>query len=72
MESEVAFDGLFQVLATETRYQYQWLAGDLLLRASIPCPLTLADFVMRVAPHFNSSANTVPKYLGVVFGEEVA
>lgn len=69
LDTGVAFDGLFHVLETQTRYQYQWLAGDLLQRASIPCPLTLDDFITRVAPRFNASADTVPKYLGATFGK---
>lgn len=69
VDTEVAFDGLLHILETRTRYQYQWLAGDLLLRATVPCRIGLDEFIARVLPGFNASAETVPKYLAKSFTE---
>jgi hypothetical protein len=69
VETDVAFDGLLHILETRTRYQYQWLAGDLLLRASVPCRIDLDEFIARVLPGFDASAETVPKYLAKSFSE---
>jgi hypothetical protein len=47
VETDVAFDGLLHILETRTRYQCQWLAGDLLPRASVPCRIDLDEFIAR-------------------------
>jgi hypothetical protein len=67
VQPAIAFDGLLLVLERETRYQYQWLSGNLLLRAKISCLIDVDEFISRVAPNLNASAETVPKYLGSTF-----
>lgn len=59
---EEAFAGLISAIETSERYQIQWLAGDLLLRAAIPCPLPLNEWLERVIANLNASADTVVRY----------
>jgi hypothetical protein len=53
VETDVAFEGLLRVLERRTRCQSQGLAGDLLLRASIPCGIDVGEFIDRVLPGFS-------------------
>ena len=66
----IAFEGMTWVLENREGYQEQWLAGDLLLRASLPCPLPMITFVQRILPRLNASADTVVKYMVVLYGRE--
>jgi hypothetical protein len=70
IEPAAAFAGLLELLESETRYQYQDLAGELLDEGGIPCPLPLADFLRRVLPRWDLSAGTVPRYAARAFGRE--
>ncbi len=65
-----AFDGLMWILQHRGRYQEQWLAGDLLCRASLSCPLGPADFLERVTPNLDASADTVAQYAVQAFGRD--
>ena len=68
IDQDVAFAGLLSILESERRYQYQDIAGELLDKANIPCPLSLGDFMRKVLPLWNLSAATVPRYAARVFG----
>lgn len=70
LPEDVAFNGLLRVLQREGRYQLQLLAGDLLHRGHIRCPMAAADLIAAVAPGLNESANTVAWYLEGSFGRE--
>lgn len=70
IQADVAFDGMLHVLESQSRYQYQLLAGEVLHRASIPCLLPLHDFIKRVAPQLDTSAKTVSEYLCSEFGSD--
>jgi len=70
IDQDVAFAGLLSILESERRYQYQDIAGELLDKANIPCPLSLGDFMRKVLPLWNLSAATVPRYAARVFGRE--
>ena len=70
VEPSLAFAALLWILETHTRYQYQLVAGELLDRASLPCPLTLAQLMARVLPKFEESAKTVPQFLRRQFGRD--
>jgi hypothetical protein len=71
INQDVAFAGLFSILSSGDRYQYQYIAGELLDKANIACPLPLEEFLRRILPHWNLSADTVPRYAARVFGREV-
>jgi hypothetical protein len=68
VEPGVAFAGLLALLESERRYAYQDIAGELLDRGDIPCPVPLAEFLRRVLPVWDLSAGTVPRYAARVFG----
>jgi hypothetical protein len=70
LNPDVAFAGLLWILETQTRYQYQLVAGELLDRASLKSPLPLHDLLVRIIPHFEESAKTIPKYLSNSFGRD--
>jgi hypothetical protein len=71
LDASVAFAGLLSILESESRYQYQDLAGELLTRGGIPCPLALPEFMRRAFSLWNPSASSVPRYAAQVFGREV-
>jgi hypothetical protein len=70
IDQEVSFAGLVSILESERRYQYQDIAGELLDKGNIVCPLSLEDFMQRVLPLWDLSAATVPRYAARVFGRE--
>lgn len=69
-DPKLSFDGLLWVLEHHTRYQYQSLAGELLGRTSLPCPIPLDELLRRVLPGFEESAHSVPAYIRRVFGRD--
>ncbi len=71
VDPDTAFAGLLELLESENRYAYQDIAGELLDKGGIPCPLSLADFLRGVLPRWASSAGTVPRYAARVFGRDV-
>src|SRR5262249_38103501 len=70
LDANVVFFGLLWILETQTRYQYQLVAGELLCRTSLKSPLPLLDLLERIVPGFELSASTVPEYLAGTFGRE--
>jgi hypothetical protein len=70
LESSIAFAGLLSVLESESRYQYQDIAGEVLTNADIPCPLALPEFMQRAFSSWNQSAGAVPRYAAHAFGRE--
>jgi hypothetical protein len=70
IDPAIAFAGLVSILESEPRYPYQDIAGELLDKAGIACPLSLEEFMQRVLPHWDLSAGTVPRYAARVFGRE--
>jgi hypothetical protein len=70
IDQAVVFAGLLSILESERNYQYQDIAGELLDKGSIACPLSLEDFMRRVLPLWNLSAGTVPRYAARVFGRD--
>ncbi len=70
IDSATAFAGLLNLLESERRYQYQDIAGELLEKGEIPCPLSLSEFLRRVLPLWDLSAATVPKYAAREFGRD--
>jgi hypothetical protein len=65
-----AFAGLLKLLESDRWYAYQDIAGALLDKADVPCPLSVAEFLRRVLPLWDLSAGTVPRYAARVFGRE--
>ena len=70
VEPTFAFEALLWILETQTRYQHQLVAGELLQLAAMDCPLELNELLPRVLPRFNASANTVAFYIRDRFGKE--
>jgi hypothetical protein len=70
LDQDVAFAGLLSILELERRYQYQDIAGELLEKAGILCPLSLEDFMRNVLRLWDLSAGTVPRYAAREFGRE--
>ena len=66
----VTFAGLVSILESEPRYPYQDIAGEMLDKAGIACPLSLEEFMHRVLPLWDLSAGTVPRYAARVFGRK--
>jgi hypothetical protein len=67
-DSNVAFSGLLWILETQSRYQYQLVAGEILDRASLAGNVALPDLLRRILPQFNASARTVPRWLCNTYG----
>ena len=72
LDEQLAFDGMVWVLEHSLRYQHQQLAGELLARRGVPLPTSPSEFIRRVAPMLNASANEVMKYLRSQAGDDVA
>jgi hypothetical protein len=70
LDPAIAFAGLLSILELRREYAYQDIAGELLEKASIPCPLSLDEFMRRVLPLWDLSASTVPRYASHAFGRE--
>jgi hypothetical protein len=70
IDPEVAFAGLLSILESERRYAYQYIAGELLDKADILCPLPLEELMRRVLPLWDLSAGTVPRYAARMFGRD--
>ena len=70
LNPELAFSGLLWILETQTRYQYQLVAGELLDRASLKSSLPLTDLLGKIVPQFEESAHTVPTFLSKSFGRD--
>src|SRR4051812_48565145 len=70
LDSAAAFAGLLSILESERGHAcvdaYQQLAGELLTKANVPCPLSLDEFMRRVLPLWNLSAAAVPGYVARV------
>lgn len=62
--------GLLAILRVGARFPYQNLAGELLLRSTPPCALTLAEAVELIEQRFNASAHKTAEYLQRVFGKD--
>jgi hypothetical protein len=68
VEPSVAFAGLLSILESEQQYVYQNIAGELLDKVSIDCPLSLEGFMRRVLPVWNVSVASVPRFAARTFG----
>src|SRR5205085_235514 len=61
IDSSVAFAGLLSILELERQFTYQNIAGELLDKTKLACPLSLEDFMRRVLPVWNVSVAAVPR-----------
>lgn len=72
VDEPLAFDGMMWVFEHSRRYQHQQLAGELLKRRSIPLPISAREFIQRIAPGLDASANEVVRYFVAQIGKETA
>jgi hypothetical protein len=70
LDPELGFSGLVWILKSQTRYQYQLVAGELLDRACLKGTVPLPELLEQIVPQFEESASTVPIYLANSFGKD--
>lgn len=69
-ELDHGFQPLLSILKTSEVFPYQNAAGQLLLRYSISCGISLDDFLGVLLNNFNLSASNIVLYLRMTFGDE--